>query len=83
MLWAIFTSLPQPIFALPAYLFVENFAPLLPAGLGFAAGAMFYVAIFELLVEAAEDSSITVTGIAGCISFFAMNLLQEAVKQSV
>jgi hypothetical protein len=55
----------------------------LPAGLGFAAGAMFYVAIFELLMEAAEDTSITVTGIAGCISFFTMNFLQEAVKHSV
>eukprot|EP01040_Poterioochromonas_malhamensis_P000084 gene84-88_t len=83
VLWAIFTSLPQPIFAIPAYLFVENFVPLLPAGLGFAAGAMFYVAIFELLMEAAEDTSITVTGIAGCISFFTMNFLQEAVKHSV
>jgi len=80
-LWAIFTSIPQPIFAVPAYLFVERFAPLLPGGLGFAAGAMSYVAIFELLFEAMEDTnSILITGIVGTISCLAMHYLQEAVK---
>lgn len=32
ILWAIFTSIPQPIFAVPSYLFIEKFAPLLPGG---------------------------------------------------
>lgn len=83
MLWAIFTSLPQPIFAVPAYLFVERFVPLLPGGLGFAAGAMGYVAIFELLAEALEDTNLMATGVAASISFVGMNLLQNAVKMSV
>lgn len=68
---------------MPAFLFVEKFVPLVPAGLGFAAGAMSYVAIFELLMEAAEDTSLTATGITGCLSFVIMNLLQEGVKRSV
>jgi ZIP family zinc transporter len=80
-LWAIFTSLPQPLFAVPAYLFVERFAPLLPGGLGFAAGAMSYVAIFELLVESMEDTgSLWLTGSVGSVACLGMYYLQEAVK---
>lgn len=55
--YAIFTSLPQPVFGVPAFLVVSLARYLVPAGLGFAGGAMIYLAISELLVDAFELGS--------------------------
>ena len=55
-LWSIFSSLPQPLMAVPAFLFVEAFSPALPAGLGFAAGAMIWMSIRELIPDALHDA---------------------------
>jgi zinc transporter ZupT len=60
-LWCIFSSLGQPVLALPAYAFVESFLPWVPVGLGFASGAMIYVAFFELLKDALESDATPVT----------------------
>jgi len=35
--WSVVTSLPQPLLAVPAFMFVEAFQALLPFGMGFAA----------------------------------------------
>jgi zinc transporter ZupT len=51
---SILTSLPQPIFALPAFFFVQTFESLLPFGLGFAAGAMAWMVIRDLIPESIE-----------------------------
>ena len=55
--YAILTSLPQPIAAVPAYLLVDFFQPLLSVGLGFAGGAMMFLVAAELIPESLERCS--------------------------
>ena len=52
--YAILTSVPQPLAAVPAFLLVEYFSPLLPFGLGFAGGAMIFLVAAELIPESLE-----------------------------
>jgi ZIP family zinc transporter len=55
--FAFLTSLPQPIAAVPSGLLVWLFEPLLLPFLGFAAGAMMYLVLMELVPEALERHS--------------------------
>jgi ZIP family zinc transporter len=52
--WSIFSSLPQPLGAVIAFGFVQLAEPLLPAGFGFAAGAMIYLVLSEFIPDALE-----------------------------
>jgi zinc transporter, ZIP family len=54
--WSIFSSLPQPLTAAPAFEFVEAFKHVLPVGLGFAAGAMAWLVFAELLPDARAET---------------------------
>lgn len=69
---AILTSVPQPLLALASFLFVDAFQGLLPLGLAFAAGAMIYVCLHELLNEAAEQLGWRTALVTTSISFAAM-----------
>lgn len=71
-LWSVFSSLPQPLMAVPAYLFVETFAPALPIGLGFAAGAMIWMVFAELIPDALEETPSAQVATAVAIAVAAM-----------
>ena len=70
--WSVFSSLPQPLIAPLAYLFVESFTPFLPVGLGFAAGAMLWMVWSELLPEALADAPKRALALGGGLSFAVM-----------
>jgi zinc transporter, ZIP family len=77
--WSIFTSLPQPLVAAPAFLFVEAFRPFLPVGFGFAAGAMTWLVFAELVPDARRELTARPFWVWLGGSFAGMSLLQLAL----
>lgn len=77
--WAVFSSLPQPLMAIPAYLFVSAFEPFLPIGLGLAAGAMIWMVFAELLPDANRGLSAGHVGTVVLLSFLAMFAFQLTI----
>jgi ZIP family zinc transporter len=76
---AFLTSLPQPIAAVPAALMVWFFQPLMLPMLGFAAGAMMFLVVVELIPDALGTRSPTQTAWAFMLGFGTMVLVQVAI----
>ncbi len=72
LVWSIVTCLPQPLMAIPSYIFVKTFEFLLPIALGFAAGCMIWMVFAELLPEALKDCS--ASHVASAATFSAAGL---------
>jgi ZIP family zinc transporter len=75
--WSVFSSLPQPLLAVPAFLFVDAVRPALPYAMGFAGGAMVLMVLFELLPEAYEEGRRATVGVLVSVPLFVMILFQE------
>ena len=73
---AFLTSLPQPLAAVPAALLVWLFEPLMIPLLGFAAGAMMFLVLLELLPDALETRPRVEIAWAFIIGFGLMILVQ-------
>ncbi len=74
--WSIFSSLPQPLMAVPAFLFVETFRAYLPFGLGLAAGAMIWMVFSELIPDALEKCEAHIIGLWVTLAIMAMSAFQ-------
>jgi len=76
---AFLTSLPQPLAAVPAVLLAWFFRPLMPFLMGFAAGAMIFLVILELIPEALETDTHAHIAWAFMLGFALMLLIQVAL----
>ncbi len=75
--WAIFSGVPQVIAAIPAYLAIRAFKPLLPYAFGFAAGAMLLLVMSEMIPESrASEKERLSSAVAGMGGFLFMMLFQ-------
>lgn len=76
--WAIFSGVPQLIAAVPAYLAVVAFRPILPYAFGFAAGAMIFLVLSEMIPESRENQGERISSaIGGMVGFLAMMAIQN------
>jgi zinc transporter ZupT len=78
--WSVFSSLPQPLMAPAAYLFVEAFRQHLPTGLGFAAGAMIWMVFSELVPDALKQTGQGVVATTVTLTSLAMVVFQTLIK---
>jgi len=78
--WSVFSSLPQPLMAVPAFLFVEIFRQYLPMGLGFAGGAMIWMVFAELIPDALEETNSNVVASVVTVSTILMLMFQILIQ---
>jgi ZIP family zinc transporter len=78
--WAIVSGIPQLIAAVPAYLAVVSFRPILPYAFGFAAGAMLLLVMSEMIPESrASEKERLSSATAGIFGFLGMMFIQTVL----
>ncbi|MFG6589305.1 ZIP family metal transporter [Sulfitobacter sp. MOLA879] len=78
--WSVFSSLPQPVLAVPSFMFVAYFTPFLPVGLGLAAGAMIWMTLSELIPKALENAASPMIASAVTMSIAGMLLFELMLR---
>ena len=53
-MFSVLSNIPQPLIAIPSFLFLDSFTELMPIGFGVASGAMTYIVCTELIPEAQD-----------------------------
>jgi ZIP family zinc transporter len=74
-----FSGLVEPVFGVLGALLVVLMRPILPYALAFAAGAMIYVVIEELIPEAHEHKNIDIATMGAVFGFTVMMILDVAL----
>lgn len=78
--WSVVSSLPQPLLAIPAFLFVTAFKPILPVGLGLAAGAMIWMVLSDLVPDALKHAKQEQVATIATVSIVLMMLFQVLIE---
>lgn len=77
--WAVVSGIPQVLAAIPAFLAVRAFRPLLPYAFGFAAGAMLLLVVTEMIPESrSSEKERLSSGVAAMGGFMFMMIFQLA-----
>lgn len=77
--YGVFSGIVEPVAALVTILLTTLVVPLLPYLLSFAAGAMIYVVVEELIPEAQEGEHSNISTIGVAVGFVLMMILDVAL----
>jgi ZIP family zinc transporter len=78
--WATFSGIPQLLATAPAYLAVVTFQQILPFGFGFAAGAMIFLVMSEMIpTSRMEENQRVSSALFGTAGFLLMMLIQTVL----
>lgn len=79
-IYGVLSGIVEPIAAVITIMFSSVITPIMPYLLSFAAGAMIFVVVEELIPEAAEDNFSDISSIAFSIGFIIMMILDVALS---
>lgn len=80
MLWSIFTSLPQPLVAVPAFMCAEAFRQFLPFCMGFAGGCMIWMVMAEVMPDSIKDAGKAEVATAATLAVTFMEALSALLE---